>query len=91
MNNCSEDDDDFQNMHNAHVALVQQLCIVQLQQKQCTQQELCTQDNYTLSITCNYTMHMYILHNQGPRIRWKKNFQTWILKIVIFYSDEFAI
>jgi hypothetical protein len=35
-------------------------------------------------------MHMYILHNQGPRVSWKK-IQTQILKIVIPWNDEFAI
>jgi len=34
-------------------------------------------------------MHMYILHNQGPRIRWKKNFQTRILKIEILCTCNY--
>jgi hypothetical protein len=48
------------------VTLVQQLHKIQLQKK------LCTQNNCTLFATCNYTMHMYILHNQGPKTSWKK-------------------
>jgi hypothetical protein len=54
----------------AQATLVQQLHKIQLQKK------LYTHNNCTLSATYNYTMHVYMLHNQGPKTRWKKNFQT---------------
>ncbi len=82
---------------------VQAMLEQQLQKIQ-QRKELCTQNNRTLFTTYNYTMHMYILHNQGPKTRWKKKLSNinlkncnplestiWTLKSLRVWSLEFKL
>jgi hypothetical protein len=80
------------------MSMISKTCIVHtssigatITQNPATTKVVQPQNNCTLLATCNYIMHMYILHNQGPRIGWKKNFQTQILKIITPWNDESTI
>jgi hypothetical protein len=66
-------------------------------------EESCTHNSCTLSITSNYTIHMYTLHNRDRIARWKKKLWNinkkncnslkctmWTLESLKVYSLEFG-